>query len=92
MSTLVSLQDILIEEFQLRREQLVPSAQLGQLGIDSLAVLEIMFKVEDRFELKIKDDIPALVTLKDVVAYIDSLLAHQSGTDPAGAEALKTVR
>lgn len=92
MSTLVALQDILIEEFKLRREQLVPEAQLGELGIDSLAMLEIMFKVEDRFQLKIKDDIPALVTLKDVVAYIDSLLARQAVAGATDAQALKTVQ
>ena len=90
MSTLAILQDILVDEFKLRREQLAPDAQLSQLGVDSLAVLDIMFKIEDRFGLKIKDDIPALVTLNDVVVYIDTLLAHPAA-GAERAEALKSV-
>jgi acyl carrier protein len=78
MSTLETLQNILVKEFNLTREQLAPEAELKQLGVDSLDVLELMFKIEDQFGLKIKDDIPtSLVTLNDVVVYIDSLLAHQ---------------
>lgn len=77
MNTLETLQGILIEEFNLSREQLAPNAELAQLGVDSLALLELMFKIEDRFGLKIKDDVPSsLVTLNDVVVYIDSLLAQ----------------
>ncbi len=92
MSTLAVLQEILVEEFQLPREQLVPDARLDQLGVDSLALLEMMFTIEDRFKLKIKDDIPALVTLNEVVVYIDGLLAQQSGPGSAGAAALTSVQ
>jgi acyl carrier protein len=81
MSTLDTLQDIVVADFKLSRAQLTPDSQLSQLGIDSLDVLELMFKIEDRFGLKIKDDIPtSLVTLADVVAYIDTLLEQQART------------
>ena len=54
------------------RRDLVPNAELRGLGIDSLDVLDFMFKIEDRFGLQIKEDIPTtLVTLDDVVTYID---------------------
>lgn len=77
MNTLETLQGLLIEEFNLNREQLTPDTKLAQLGVDSLALLELLFKIEDRFGLKIKDDAPtSLVTLNDVVVYIDSLLAR----------------
>lgn len=92
MSTLSTLQDILVEEFNLSRHQLLPAAQLDQLGLDSLAVLEIMFKIEDRFGLNIKDDVPVLVTLNDVVVYIDTLLAKRSDPSATPAASAKAVQ
>jgi acyl carrier protein len=83
MSTLETLQGILAQEFKLQTAQLTPEAKLGELGVDSLDLLELMFKIEDQFHLKIKDDVPkSLVTIKDVVGYIDGLLARQPGTQP----------
>jgi hypothetical protein len=38
-----------------------------------------MFKIEDRYKVKITDDTPTdLLTISDVVRYIDSLLAGKS--------------
>jgi acyl carrier protein len=86
MSTLDTLQDILIGEFNCTREQLVPEAELTALGVDSLDLLELMFKIEDRYKLAIRDDVPTdLATIADVVVYIDGLLARQAkarGADP----------
>ena len=85
MSTLETLQDILIEEFDLRPERLAPDAELASLGVDSLDLLELMFKIEDRYKLTIQDDVPTnLVTVQDVVRYIDGLRAAQA--KPAGSE------
>jgi acyl carrier protein len=91
MSTLETLQDILIDEFDLKREQLAPEAELAALGVDSLDLLELMFKIEDRYKLAIRDDIPTtLNTVNDLVVYIDGLLARQGkarGSDGADLHA-----
>jgi acyl carrier protein len=81
MSTLELLQSILIKEFKLSPACLVPETTLTDLGIDSLDFVDLIFKIEDRFGLKIKDDGPrSLVTLNDVAAYVDELLKNR----PAG--------
>jgi len=83
MSTLQALQDILINDYPLNRDQVAPDATLTTLGLDSLSILELMFKIEDHFHLKIVDDTPIdLVTVSDVVGYIDRLLSMK---DAAGA-------
>jgi acyl carrier protein len=83
MSTLETLQSILTEEFKHRPEQLRADATLADLGIDSLELVDLIFKIEDRFALQIRDQVPrSLVTLGDVAAYVDELLGNQ----PAGGE------
>jgi acyl carrier protein len=87
MSTLETLQTLISEEFKLSAEQLRPEATLAELGIDSLELVDLIFKIEDRFGLKIKEDVPrSLVTLGDVAAYVDELLAKQSAERDAGAD------
>lgn len=85
MSTLETLQDILIKEFDLKRERLAADSVLTELGVDSLDLLDLIFKIEDRYRLTIRDDVPLdLVTVQDVVEFIDSLLARHASTVAPG--------
>jgi hypothetical protein len=44
-----------------------------------------MFKIEDRYGVKIKDDTPTdLVTVDDVVRYIDGLIARNTPSNATG--------
>ena len=91
MTTLETLQEILVREFNLTREQLAPAAELTALGVDSLDLLELMFKIEDRFGVTIRDDTPTnLLTVSDVVVYIDGLLARPPAARPAAGEDRRT--
>jgi acyl carrier protein len=79
MGTLEILQDILMRDYGIKRERLVPDASLDTLGVDSLGLLELMFKIEDRFRVRIPGDPPTnLRTVGDVVVYIDGLAASHS--------------
>jgi|GEM_PF-889069 len=81
MSTLDKLQDILVQDYNLERARLAPDAVLSTLGLDSLSLLELMFKIEDGFNVKIPGDTPTnLLSIQDVVAYIDGLIADQPAT------------
>ncbi len=85
MNTLELLQDLLIRDHALTREQLTPEAQLSALGVDSLGLIELMFQVEDRFGISLPDDkVPELLTVGDVVRFIDQLLIAPS-RQPAAA-------
>ncbi len=79
MTTLETLQDILVKDYRVRRDQTSPESELITMGLDSLSVLELMFKIEDRFHVKIVDDPPTdLLTVNDVVRFIDGLLLHKA--------------
>lgn len=76
MTTLQSLQDILVRDYRVAPELVTPEATLSTLGLDSLSIIELMFRIEDVFGLTITHDTPTdLVSVADVVAYIDGLLA-----------------
>lgn len=87
MTTFETLQHLLVEEFKHNPADLTPEATLADLGIDSLELVDLIFKIEDRFGLKVKDDVPqALLNLQDVAAYIDQLLAQQTSEPAAQLE------
>jgi acyl carrier protein len=79
MNTLTVLTTILTKDYKIPPERLLPDASLSTLGVDSLGMLELMFKIEDEFKLKIPGDPPTdLETVGDVVAYIDRLIQGQA--------------
>jgi len=86
MSTLEVVQDNIVDKFGVDRASLAPDRALDQLGIDSLAVLEILFDIEDRFGIKIEEDVPTtLATLQDVVVYIDTVVRARRSQPPVAA-------
>lgn len=58
------------------------------LGLDSMAVIELLYKIEETFNIQIPDqDLTALRTVGSVVAYVETRLAP---TKPAPAKALSS--
>ncbi len=51
------------------------------LGLDSVAVIELLFEIEERFKLQIPDqDLPGLSTVGSVAAYVQRRLAEPQGS------------
>lgn len=47
------------------------------LGLDSVAIIELLFEIEERFKLQIPDqDLPGLSTVGTVAAYVQKRLAE----------------
>jgi acyl carrier protein len=79
MATHDRLRRILETDYDLSPEKLAPDASLENLGIDSLGIMELLFKVEDEFHIKVPTFQVSLSTVQDVVDYIDELASAQSG-------------
>ena len=90
MTTLHSVQAILKANFDLSPDVLQPEMKLEDLAIDSLSVIEVMFSVEEKFKVTVPSEPVALqgqmITIGDLVAYVDKLVAEQSPA-PAAVEA-----
>lgn len=80
--------EILEKKFGVDPGLIRPETTLDQLGLDSLALMEFVFEVEDRFEVRIPqeklDPKQAGVTLAHL---IDLLAAELEGAAPAADEA-----
>jgi acyl carrier protein len=79
MSSMQIIQRMLVEQFDLKIEDLGPDAQLESLGLDSLSVIEFMFTLEDELKIKLSNDYVELKTVGDVVNEIDKIIAEQKG-------------
>jgi acyl carrier protein len=76
-TTFDRLRAILIKDYKLMPDVLVPAALLEELGIDSLGTAELLFNIEDEFGVILPPDPVQLTTLGDVVGFIDGLVAQQ---------------
>lgn len=73
-TTFERLCTLLVTEHRLARDRLRPETALESLGIDSLGTVELLWNVETAFSIKLPLNPPALVTLADVVLWIDELV------------------
>ena len=80
MSSLQTIQRMMVEQFDLKLDDLSPDAQLTGLGLDSLSVIEFMFSLEDELKIKLSNDYVELKTIGDVVNEIDRIVAEQKGS------------
>lgn len=62
------------DTFGIAEEKLLPGATLESLGLDSLAVIEFMFQIEDKFGIRIPDQANPPRTLDEMMQLIDPLM------------------
>ena len=55
-ATFETISKILEKDFQVDRAEIRPDRPLVELGLDSLALMEFVFAVEDAFHLRIPED------------------------------------
>ena len=78
MTTLQTIQQMLANELSLDASALDPTRPLADLGFDSLAVIECMFKLEDKFAISVANDDANARTLQDLADLVDRLLAAKN--------------
>jgi acyl carrier protein len=85
-STFERLQRIHSKEFEVATDVIAPTARLDSLGIDSLAVIEVIFRLEDEFKVSFPQDPGDLPTIGALVSAIDQLMAQQRVQAPSKTE------
>jgi acyl carrier protein len=75
MSSLKELQDLVHEKFDIDATTLDPNASMREKGFDSLALVEFLFAIEDRFGISMSDEDSNIDTLAQLSALVDKLVA-----------------
>jgi len=79
VGTLAVIQQLIAASAEVPVESLDPSRPLEELNVDSLTVLEVMFDIEDRFEIKMPEERVPIRTVQDIADLVDRLVAQRSG-------------
>ncbi|MEO0231553.1 MAG: acyl carrier protein [candidate division WOR-3 bacterium] len=76
MNVFETLKEIIVEELDVTPEQVTPDARFQEdLGADSLDVVELIMKIEERFGIEVPDtDAEKIRTVQDAVNYIENKL------------------
>jgi acyl carrier protein len=87
-STFDAMSLILAEKFHVDPARVQPQSTLETLGLDSLGLMEFVFAVEDRFDVRIPeerlDPRQAGTTLEQLASLLDEAVAAKAVSD-AGA-------
>ena len=78
MSSLKELQDLIQEKYGTEMAALDPHDSMREKGLDSLALVEFVFAIEDHFSITIPDNDPDVDTLAKLAALVDSIKASQA--------------
>lgn len=73
MDTFEQLREILQRRIGTPPEQITPESKLEEIGVDSLLLLDLMFEMEDKFNVKLPNDLPRPETVAEMIKVFDEL-------------------
>jgi acyl carrier protein len=73
-NTLATVQAIVAEELDIAIADLRPDRPLEELGVDSLGIIEVMFKLEETFDVRMGDERAPIKTVQDIADIVDKLI------------------
>ena len=91
MSSLQALQDLVHEKYGIEASALDPNESMREKGFDSLALVEFIFAVEDRFSIRLPDDDPNLDTLAQLAVLVDKTLAAKAAQPAKAGDAAQAA-
>jgi acyl carrier protein len=86
-TTFEGLRDIIVKDFELPPERLTVDTPLEEIELDSLAVTEVIFSLEDKFNVTVPNTGPTFSTLGDIANHIDQLIAERDAAQPQSGSA-----
>ena len=75
MKSIELIRDFLDARLGVEAEKILPEASLAGLGVDSLMMLELVFEFEDRFGIKLPEDLKSPRTVGEIASLMDGLIA-----------------
>lgn len=76
-TTFETMKRIIVKDYELAPERLTPDTPLADIDLDSLAITELIFALEDEFNVVAKSNGQGMQTLGDIAVYVDQLIAER---------------
>lgn len=76
MESIDLIREFLKDRLGVEPEKVVSDANLAELGVDSLMMLELMFEFEDQFGFKLSRDLKTPRTVGEMVTLMDGEIAR----------------
>jgi acyl carrier protein len=83
MSSLPELQTLIHDKFGLDPASIDPHSPMQEHGMDSLAVVELVFEIEDRLGIRVPEEYNQVNTLAGLAEVIDKLRAQKAAAATA---------
>ena len=80
-TTFETMKRIIVKDYELAAERLTPDTPLADIELDSLAVTELIFSLEDEFNVTARTNGQGMQTLGDIARYIDQLIAERDAPE-----------
>lgn len=68
---------MLAERLERDIDSIQPDTALASLDVDSLTMIELIFDLEDEFDVKLGDERPNLVVAQDIADFIDRYVSQK---------------
>ncbi len=78
MSSLAEIQELIHKKYGLDPATLDPQASLKEAGVDSLALVEFLFAVEDHFGISVPEKYSGIDTMAELAQAVDELRAEKA--------------
>lgn len=74
MTPYAFMAEVLAEKYDVDRDTISPEATLTELGLDSLTIVELLFDVEDEFDIEVPEERATFQTLAEAAALVEELV------------------
>jgi acyl carrier protein len=86
-TTFEKIRAIIVRDFELPPERLQHDTLLQEIELDSLSITELVFAIEDEFQITAESTIPPFKTLGDIADYVARLIAERDAKPRAAEKA-----
>lgn len=66
--------ELIVDKYGVEKDRISPDASMADLGLDSLSVAELVFDIEDLFDIRLQEDDSEFGTFAQAVALVDRYL------------------
>ncbi len=73
MSAYSFIAEVLTEKYDVDPGAISPEATMTELGLDSLTIVELLFDIEDEFDIEVPEERATFETVGEAAALVDEL-------------------